>query len=214
MTVWSCTLLNMSALLCIMIISCAPTQVVSLILLVNWFVWSCTEVVSVAPTDSVGSLLSLSFLWTWRHHVVPSTAPPHVNLRRSLARRSENIWVAWQDTKCTSSSIIVLVGTLNSSQRLWLLKALTLCFHSMLLLSRGVHFCFTGGSNVRWYSETLRHKGFPLYLYTDVWFTDLKTLLNAAFSQSVCEPTTWSGRVFGTLPQVFEFLFMPPVQCW
>lgn len=67
------------------------------------------------------------------------------------------------------------------------MKALTLCFHTKLLLSKVVHFCFTGEVYIRRYPETSRKGHFPLNLadclYTDVWFHDWQTFLSTTFSQ-------------------------------
>lgn len=53
-------------------------------------------------------------------------------------------------------------GNAGSFWSLWLLKTLTLCFHTKLLLSMVVCLCFTGETYIRWYSETLRKELFPL----------------------------------------------------
>lgn len=104
-------------------------------------------------------------LLVWWHHIISSTASPNYNLRkRSLVRRSENIW------ECVHG-LETLDELLLPSVSLWELKFIfepvtpentDSCFHPKLLLSMVVRFCFNGESYIRWYSVTLWRGRFPL----------------------------------------------------
>lgn len=130
-------------------------------------------------------IISLSYLLVRWPDLIPNTAPPKITQKRSIEAKEVKTsgWICkWIHFFYSSSTTLCAFDWLWN---LWSMKALTLSFHTKMLLSAVIHFCFTVESCIRCYSE----KGmFPSCSHA-VFGHWIRTFSRRVFSHSVFPAT-------------------------